>query len=500
VPVGRTRTALIFWIGLLVSGQQASGFIPMTPTMRLEEIDQADTLALEDSSGEDDDEGPLVIRSSDEAPTPETAPPPVPESDSSWRFRWMGWDGIEFEIQEKTSFKNPAAFSGIDDNMSFMASHFSVERLTFHARIGVRTDLDMTHFFKTGNRGGDSTQLALRRFRVLTKGDFHLLFPALYQIELGYVPNTFYIENMYIAMEDLKWVGELKLGQFTAPMGLDVLTSSRWITFMEEASVSEALAPGVNLGLQMHRTFKDDNVTLTAGLFSDAVTSDTGDASQDYGRLIGRLSWISGWEEGPAPDEPEHMTHWAVSMNSIYSSSEFIQYRSRPEAHSADFLIDTGELDANSANTVGVEFAKVDGPRLLQWEAFYSNVNSANEAEDSSLGFYGGYFLASWILTGERRRYIKEKGIFGGVHPTTAVNWGNKWGGALELSGRLSYTDLTDGSTDGGRMLLAGAGLTWYARNRVRFKANLIGGQVSRFDDREGILLLEFRISTDLGP
>ena len=107
---------------------------------------------------------------------------------------------------------------------------------------------------------------------------------------------------------------------------------------------------------------------------------------------------------------------------------------------------------------------------------------------------------ASWLLTGERRKYIKERGLFGGVHPSTAVNWGNKWGGALELSGRLSYTDLTDGSIDGGNMLLAGVGLTWYARDRLRLKANLIGGQVKRFDTREGILLIEFRVSTDLGP
>jgi phosphate-selective porin len=216
--------------------------------------------------------------------------------------------------------------------------------------------------------------------------------------------------------------------------------------------------------------------------------------------LIGRLSWITGWRDGPAADEPEHMTHWGVSMNTIYVSSDSIQYRSRPEAHSGDFLIDTGLIDANGANTIGVEYAKVTGPRLLQWEAFYSRVKTSGETDDSALGFFGGYFTASWLLSGERRKYIKDRGVFGGVHPNSNVNWGNKWGGALELSGRLSYTDLTDGSVDGGRMLLGGVGLTWYARNRVRFKANLIGGQVKRFDTREGVLLIEFRVSTDLGP
>jgi phosphate-selective porin len=489
-------------ICMLFVGEQASGFVPISPTMRLEETDQVDTPVIGDVSGEIDGDGPTVIRSSDPVPVPEVTAPPAPETDSSWRFRWMGWDGVEFEIQEKTSFKNPAVFTegnGSQD-FSYMASHFSVERLTFHARIGIRADMDFFHSFPIGSTGNKSTRLALRRFRVLTKGDFQLLFPVIYQLELGYVPNNFYVENMYIAMEGLKWLGELKLGQFTAPMGLDALTSSRWITFMEEASPSAALAPGVNLGLQMHRTFKDDKITFTGGLFSDAVTSDTGEATENFGRLIGRLSWVSGWEDGPAIDEPEQMVHWGVSMNAVYAASDFIQYRSRPEAHAADYLIDTGPVDADKAETFAVEFAKVSGPRLLQWEAFLSRVSTAGEADDSSLLFFGGYFTASWILTGERRRYIKKGGVFGGVRPNTTSSWDNKWGGALEVSGRISYTDLTDGSIDGGSMLLAGAGLTWYARSRLRFKANLIGGQVKRFGNRDNVLLIEFRVSTDLGP
>ncbi len=214
------RSALVAGIGLFLVCEPVSGFIPMTPTMRFEKSDQTETLAIRVGPETGDDGGPVVIRSSDSAPKPAAAPPPQPESESSWRFRWMGWEGVDFEIQETTSFKNPAALTSEadPDDISFLASHFSVEHLTFHARIGIRTDVDLSHFFKTGNTGGDSTQLGLRRFRVLTKGDFHLLLPVAYQLELGYVPNTFYIENMYIAMEDLKWIGELKFGQYTASL------------------------------------------------------------------------------------------------------------------------------------------------------------------------------------------------------------------------------------------------------------------------------------------
>lgn len=439
-------------------------------------------------------------RSDDTAPDTTDAAPPEPESESSWRFRWMGWDGIDFEIQEKTSFRNPSVFDSEDeeDEAKYIASYFSVERLTFHARIGVRMDLDVYHFFDDASGDGASNQLDLRRLRVLTKGDLHLLVPLVYQLELGYVPNTFYIENMFIGMENIKWIGELKFGQFTAPMGLDQLTSNRWIQFLERAAPIQAMTPGVNLGLQMHRTFRDKMMTFTGGFFTDAVTSDTGEATQNFGRLIGRVSWVSRWEDGPAEDEPEHLTHWGVSLNTVYSSSESVQYRSRPESHGADFLIDTGTMDANFANTLGIEHARVDGNRLLQGEFFYSSVDAVTD--DRSLGFWGGYVQAAWILTGERRKYNKERGVFGRVAPKSEADWNHKWAGAFELSGRLSYTDLSEGSVDGGKMALAGVGLTWHARMRLRIKGDVIVGQVNRFDTREGLALFQVRMSLDLGP
>lgn len=499
---GQLRAAisqLVVAFSLLVAGPVAVGSAEASQEPDTPASDAATQVQAADEAGTGDGDA-VVTDSGDPAPVAEDATPPPPEKESSWRFRWLGWDGIDFEIEEKTSFKNPSAFtdSAHSEEADYVASFFSVERLTFNARIGVRSDLDYYHFFDSVSGGGSSNQIDLRRFRVLTKGDFQLLVPLSYQLELGYVPSTFYIENMFLALEDVRWVGELKFGQFTAPMGLDQLTSNRWIQFMERAAPIEAMAPGVNLGLQMHRTFRDENMTFSGGFFTDAVTSDTGDASQNFGRLIGRLSWISGWEDGPAEDEPERLNHWGVSMNTVYSASESVQYHSRPESHGADYLIDTGEIEASFANTIGFEHARVNGNRLLQGEFFYSLVNADSKSEN--LGFWGGYLQASWILTGERRKYDKTNGVFGRVIPNTRADWKHKWAGALEVSGRLSYTDLSEGTIDGGKMTLAGVGLTWHARNRLRIKGNVIAGQVNRFNERSGVLLFQLRLSTDLGP
>ncbi|MGD8375729.1 MAG: porin, partial [Acidobacteriota bacterium] len=51
-------------------------------------------------------------------------------------------------------------------------------------------------------------------------------------------------------------------------------------------------------------------------------------------------------------------------------------------------------------------------------------------------------------------------------------------GGALELTGRVSYVDLNDGPVRGGRMLDAGFGLNWYATRATRLSLNYIRSRV----------------------
>lgn len=425
----------------------------------------------------------------------EVAAPPAPETESNWHFKWLGWEGIDFEVQEKTSFSNPAIDS--DSETLHALSQFSVERMTFHARIGVRMDVDVAAFANSGDAPDPGLRMELRRFRILTKGDLQFLFPLIYQIELGYVPSSFYVENMYIAMDGVSYLGQLKFGAYSAPMGFENMMSSRWITFMEEASASQALTPGTNVGIQMSRTYKDERISLQAGLFGGGLSSDTGDASRNYGRLIGRMTYLVDVEEGDDPDRPVGLTHVGGSISDIYSGSGEIQYRSRPESHLADYAIDTGVMNGTSATTLGAEFVRLNGRRLIQAEVFYSRVDLEDEP---ALRFFGGYVSGSWILTGEQRVYDRSLGIFKGVTPKERFSFKHWRKTSYELSLRASYTDLSDKSIDGGRMLLGTFGFTAYLQDRIRLKLNLVGGQAWTETTRSDYLLLETRISIDLGP
>ena len=49
----------------------------------------------------------------------------------------------------------------------------------------------------------------------------------------------------------MPYIGTLKLGQFDAPMSLEMLTGSTYSTFMEYGSPVEAFSPGLKVGVQI---------------------------------------------------------------------------------------------------------------------------------------------------------------------------------------------------------------------------------------------------------
>jgi hypothetical protein len=61
---------------------------------------------------------------------------------------------------------------------------------------------------------------------------------------------------------------------------------------MEPAAAIQALAPGVNAGLQIGRPVFDQRATWKLGLFTDGMGKDFGEATKDYGRAIFRFTGL----------------------------------------------------------------------------------------------------------------------------------------------------------------------------------------------------------------
>lgn len=457
--------------------------------------------------------GPQVLKQ-DVHVTVETNVPPAgaatsgatpKEKSFNWKSSWEGWEGLHLELTRRTLLGQflPGATNIEQENQHKLTDRLALGTNTYRlhleegkmtAQIGAKFALDGAAYTTGKEFTGFDAGVELRRARVFAKGDCILVLPVSYELEIGYIPNQFYIENSYVAFRNIPWIGELKIGQYQAPMSLDMVTSSRDITLMETAAPLEALAPGVNAGLLIGQPVLQQRATWKFGLFTDGVGQDVGEATKDYGRVITRLTALPLYYADPDRPESTRLLHLGLSANVLYSASSDVRYRSRPESHLAPYVIDTGDMAAEGSVVVGGEAAWVNGPFSVQGEYLHSWVR-----EDSGQipSFDGLYASVSWFLTGESRPYDRTEGMFGRVIPRRNFNWGKGGWGAWELAGRYSFVNLNSADVQGGRLSLLMAGVNWYLHSHVKWRFNYGFGHVSGRTPAGNLNIFETRMEVD---
>jgi phosphate-selective porin OprO/OprP len=411
-----------------------------------------------------------------------------------WDLSWKGWGGLQVGFSQTTSLKTPREMLGLKPLFTNSPS-LHLEQLKMSTTLGARMEVDGAAYRTSGNLDLPN-DIALRRARIRAEGDCILVLPVSYKIEIGYIPHKFNLNEAWLSSQHIDYIGYLKFGVYGPPMGLDLITSSRDLSFMEPASVLQALAPGNEAGIQIGQPVLNKRGTWTLGIFGGGlVASEYGDASQDYGNLIGRLTYLA--IDHLAPDRPSEnrLLHLGLSANIQYSGSSVIRYRSRPESYLAEHVIDTGNIDANSSGAIGTEVAYVNGPFTFQGEFLDSAVRQNN---GDGLNFWGCYATASWYLTGESRSYNREDGDFKRLVPRHNFDFGKKgaWG-AFEIATRLSYTDLNDHDIHGGAIRMLMGELNWYLHSHVRWMFNAGTGHITggKFDGN--LVLFQTRIGVD---
>jgi phosphate-selective porin OprO/OprP len=411
-----------------------------------------------------------------------------------WDVSWEGWNGLHLGISQRTPLTSPREMLGLKPLSNAPTMH--LEQLQMSARIGGVLEVDAAAFHTTDNLDlADNVQL--RRARLKAEGDCILLFPVSYKIELGYIPHRFNLNEAWISSDRIDYIGYLVAGVFQPPMGLDLMTSSRDLTFMEPATVLQALAPANEAGIQIGHPVFDQRATWALGIFGGGVTTtEYGNASQNYGNLIGRFTCLAIDHLAP-PDRPaeNRYLHLGFSANFQYSASSTVRYQSRPESYIAKQVIDTGNIDASGSGELAAETAYVNGPFSVQSEFIDSFVRQ-NDGE--GLNFYGFYVNASWYLTGESRPYDRTNGDFKRLVPRRNFDFGKDgaWG-AFEVAARFSYTDLDDGNISGGKISLLMGELNWYLQSHVRWMFNAGGGRITGGINDGNILLFQTRVGMD---
>ncbi len=369
----------------------------------------------------------------------------------------MSWkNGIRFQTEDKAfSFKLGGR---IMNDWAFMSEDDEVK-----AAVGELQDAT-TEF---------------RRARLYISGTIYdkIIFKAQYDFAGGDAD----FKDVYLGLKKLPAVGTLKVGHFKEPFGLEELTSSKYITFMER-SLPIVFTPSRNTGIGVNNTALNKRLTWSAGAFLD--TNDYGDeaGAENSEAVTARITGLP-WYRGK-----DGLLHLGLSYSYRDAKDDAVRFRERPEAHLAPRFVDTGDINADSENRFGIEAALVHGPLSIQGEYMGTQVDALSGPDPEFSGYYG---YVSYFLTGEHRAYKNSTGAFDRVKPKT--NFGKGGIGAWEVALRYSQLDLNDAPITGGELKDITLGVNWYLNPNVRAMLNYVGADLDTVGDAD-ILQLRFQI------
>lgn len=335
------------------------------------------------------------------------------------------------------------------------------------------------------NYGDIENGEAFRRARLGAFGDYG---PSEYRIEMDFalVGRPSFLD-VWAGLKDVPGLGRLRVGHFFEPFSLERYTSNRFVTFMERALPDQPFAPARNMGVMATDTWLDQRGTWAVGLFrtdSDVFGDDTGDEFESA--LTARVTYLPWYDE--ASDGREYV-HLGFGYSLRDTNADQVRFRAQPEARlgsttpNVPFLVDTGNVPAESYQLVGLEAAWVNGPFSVVSEYYAVPVNAAPTTTADCLFFQGAYAQTSYFLTGEHRPYRRQNGTFDRVIPRRdflryrgpakdkCVEVGP---GAWEVAARVSGLDLDDGPVQGGRLTDVTLGLNWYLNPYLRVTANWV--------------------------
>ena len=320
--------------------------------------------------------------------------------------------------------------------------------------------------WNTGNETQAGTEF--RRVRFFNSGKVYGNIK--YKLQLDFAGGGVSFKDVYIEAA-LPYVGNFKVGHFKEPFRLEVLTSSKYITFMERG-LPIAFSPERNVGFMLHNSFMDDKLSVQAGLFREAEKDSPGNDTNidNVNNITARLTFLPINDRG-------NLLHLGAGFSSRHTSNQKYSISTRPENHLGTKLLNM-ELDSVSGmNLIGAEMAFVMGSFSVQGEYV---MNSVKGVEGYS--FSGYYGQLSYFLTGEKRKYKNSLAGFDRVIPNSNMKEGEGWG-SLELAARYSSMDLSEAHA--GVLNDITIGLNWYLNPCARVMFNYVMGTLEDHDGKE---------------
>lgn len=309
----------------------------------------------------------------------------------------------------------------------------------------------------------------------------------------------------------------LRVGNFEPLDGMEQITSSNYISFLERASFNDAFLNTRRLGAALAFKSKDDDWRVEVGAF----------AAHSIDSSFDNDGWIGSARLVYAPKALGGQLHFGLSYQyrdfasnisggtstgtNMPSTNQLARYRARPNSQLTDVrFVDTGSFAASSDQILGFEAAAVFKGFYFASEAQWLKAK-AYSAGDLAVGsdafsggnlavtpvgdpgFFGAYGEVGWFITGETRGYKRGDGTWARTKVLNPISKGGL--GAFQIAARYEYLDLNDdalwnGATNnfttganslaalnarlgrGGTQSSYMLGLNWYLSDYLRLMVN----------------------------
>ena len=310
-----------------------------------------------------------------------------------------------------------------------------------------------------------------RRLRLAAKGNVSKRLS--YSMDFDFTGGKIAYRNVYLKYTMPGKYGFLTMGSFEVPTGLDMLTSSKYITFIERALVVTTQYGKHNTGFEYtNQKLLDGKIGLQLAATFNGVSSvahqdkSLGGGVNFIGRLVGKV-----FEN----KKKRQLIHLGINYENRRDDQENFGYKAfKTENNMGETTATPSVGKLENTSDIGFELAATFGSFSIQGE--YEAGSIVTDVDVFKTKSYYGYI--SYFITGEHRPY--KNGIFGRVKPKSEFMKGGL--GAIELVARYSVMDLNDNldvkGTDDNDYKIANItlGVNWHLNKYTRLMYNYVNG------------------------
>lgn len=273
--------------------------------------------------------------------------------------------------------------------------------------------------------------------------------------------------GLMIAVPELK--GHVFVGRSKEGLSLNMVMVGYAGWTMERSTTVVATVPLLADGIKWMGYLPKHRILYNLGWYTDVLSEGQSFSSYDQ-QVVARVGLL------PIMEEKGRLLHVALAARYGLVNDRTLRLRSRPELNVAPYFVETESFAARDTRMAQGEVYYRPGPWMLGMEYFVQRVNATEQPDPL---FHGGDAVASWVISGEVRKYNPAGGYFLAVSPRRTVFEGGS--GAWEAVLRFSYIDLDDGPIEGGRFWRLTPMVNWYLSDHLRLELAYGVGQLDRF-------------------